>query len=66
MGCEPSKGLWGLTAQDQGKATREDAGLRNKGEVGEAFLGWGEHGVRLTLEKDRHREKVAPGKGAEV
>ena len=22
--------------------------------------------VRLTLEKDRHREKVAPGKGAEV
>ena len=40
--------------------------LRNKGEVGEAFLGWVEWVVRLTLEKDRHREKVAPGKGAEV
>lgn len=62
----PQRAFGDLQHRTKGRPPRAGAGLRNKAEVGEAFLGWGERVVRLTLEKDREREKVAPGKGAEV
>ena len=50
----PQRAFGDLQHRTKGRPPRGAAGLRNKGEVGEAFLGWGERVVRLTLEKDRH------------
>lgn len=59
----PQRDFADLQHRTKGRPPRAGAGLRNKAEVGEAFLGWGERVVEaLTLEKDRQREKVAPGK----